>query len=263
MRRRAFLATALLGKLAPGGTNDPTRGLPVLTYHRFDPTQSRSATVVTKAVFAAQMAWLVDQKFRVVALRDAVAKAQGTVIPGPAVAITADDGWRSVYTDMFPVLQRYRLQATLFINPPMIGHGGAYLTWAMITEMVHSGLVEVQPHTLTHPNFNTERARRDPEAYQSFVDEQIHGSRVQITERLGSPADLLAWPYGVHDAFLEKAAAAAGCRAAFALGSRAVSVGDPVYALPRYQIYESDGTSRFAYVASGYPRLATHAKGSS
>lgn len=260
MRRRDLLATALLGGLAGTVKAERAGKLPVLTYHRFDPARSRSATVVTTAVFAAQMAWLIEHNFRVASLREAMAVAKGNAAALPAVVITADDGWRSVYTEMFPVLQRHQMPATLFINPPMIGRGGAYLTWPMIAEMVRSGLIDVQPHTLDHPNFNTERARRDPAAYQAFVREQIAGSRTKITERLGLPADLLAWPFGIHDATLEGAAASVGCAAAFALGSRAVSAGDPIYALPRYQVYDSDGVARFAFVATGHSRHLISAK---
>ncbi len=235
--------------------------MPVLTYHRFDPTGSKSATIVSTPVFAAQMAWLAEHSVRVAPLRDVLAMARGAPVTGPTVAITADDGWRSVYTEMFPIILRHKFPLTLFINPPAIGHGGAYLTWPMIAEMLKSGLVDVQPHTLTHPNFNTERAHRDQAGYAAFVAHEIAGSRAEITAQLGLPADILAWPFGIHDAMLEQAAAQAGCIAAFALGSHAVKAGDPDYALPRYQIYDTDRDARFAWLMAGNPRLPLTKKG--
>jgi peptidoglycan/xylan/chitin deacetylase (PgdA/CDA1 family) len=231
--------------------------MPVLTYHRFSQAASTSATIVNTRVFASQMAWLATNHIRVAPLRESLAVAHGTNLTGPTVAITADDGWRTVYTDMFPILREHGFHATLFLNPPMIGVGGAYLTWPMVSEMVKSGLIDIQPHTQTHPNFNTERARRDPAAYAAFVDHEIAGSRAPIRDRLGLPADLLAWPFGIHDAQLEAAAAKDGCTAAYALGSAPLTAGSPDFALPRYQIYDTDRDARFAWIVAGNPR--THA----
>jgi peptidoglycan/xylan/chitin deacetylase (PgdA/CDA1 family) len=232
------------------------RPIPILTYHRFDPDIAKASTIVTTPVFEEQMAWLMAHHYRVVPLRDVVAAvaSDGPPIEGPAVAITADDGFRTVYTQMFPVIRRARMPVTLFINPPMISGGAAYLTWAMIEEMRASGLVDVQAHTQTHPNFNTERARLGPEAYQAFLAQQIAGSREAILAKLGVRAAYLAWPYGIHDAQLEAAARQAGFDAAFALGSRAASEGGDAFAIPRYQVYNGDVGARFAAVAEGHPR---------
>ncbi len=190
MTRFLMLTLVLTGLLATSVSAEP--GLvPVLTYHRFNAATARSATVVVTAVFEEQMAWLAANHYRVVKLRDVV---DNKVAEGPAVAITADDGFRSVYTDMFPIIRRYQMPVTLFINPPMIG-GGAYLTWAQIEEMTRSGLVDIEPHTQTHPNFLDVRAHRSPEDFRSFVAQQIGGSREALQHRLGTAADLLAWPY--------------------------------------------------------------------
>ena len=245
------IAWAWLAFLLPMAARAEQRPVPILTYHRFDPELVRASTVVTTPVFEAQVAWLVANRIRVVPLRDVVA---GTPIAQAAIAITADDGFRSVYTQMFPIIRREGMPVTLFINPPMISGGSAYLTWAMIEEMRQSGLVDVEAHTQAHPNFNAERVQRGPEDFAAFVTEQISGSRQMIRERLGVSADLLAWPYGIHDAQLEAAAAQAGFVAAFALGSRAAGPGDDVFAIPRYQVYNSDVGGRFAAIVEGHPR---------
>jgi peptidoglycan/xylan/chitin deacetylase (PgdA/CDA1 family) len=230
--------------------------VPVLTYHRFDPDTAKASTIVTTPVFEAQMSWLVAHHIRVVPLHDVVAAERGAAPPveGPAVAITADDGFRTVYTQMFPIIRSEHIPVTLFLNPAMISGGGAYLTWAMIEEMRASGLIDIEAHTQTHPNFNTERARLGPEAYRDFITSQIAGSRQALQARLGVSSDYLAWPYGIHDAQLEQVAAQAGFSAAFALGSRAAAPGEDAFAIPRYQVYNGDVGARFAAVAEGHPR---------
>jgi peptidoglycan/xylan/chitin deacetylase (PgdA/CDA1 family) len=250
---RALLLTCAALFLAPAAQAQQPP-IPVLTYHRFDPVVSHSGTVVTTAKFVHQMEWLAAHHIAVVPLHAAVSAIHGGPPVGQAVALTADDGWKTVYTDMFPVIRRMHLPVTLFVNPPMIGRGGAYLTWPMIAEMEASGLVDVQAHTLHHPNFNTERARRSPAAYAGFVAQELADCRPQIAAHISTPVDELAWPYGIHDATLEAAAKAAGYSEAFALGSRPMQPGDPDFALPRLQVYDTDTDASFAWIATGHAR---------
>ncbi len=235
----------------------PAQAQPVsiLAYHRFDPVQASAATVVQTAVFATQMEFLRAHGVQVIRLAALVDSLQGKApaIAEPAVVLTADDGWRSVYTEMFPLLRKLNFPATLFINPPAIGHGGAYLTWAQIDEMRASGLIEIEAHTQTHPDFNDQHAQRSAADYLAFVDRELAGSRADIAAH-GGDTNFFAWPYGINDAALQAAAAHDGFRAAFALGSRPVLAGSPLFALPRYQVYNSDGPARFAAIVAGQPR---------
>ena len=252
MKRRTLLAAALTAPFTAARADTPAL-LPVLTYHRFDPEHSTSGTIITTKVFAAQMRYLADQKITVAKLHDALSVAHGAPLSDPTVTITADDGWRTVYTHMFPIIREHRFPVTLFLNPPQIG-AGAYLTWKMIAEMQETGLFDIQAHSMTHPNFNTERARRSPAAYAEFVEQELKGCLKPIAEHTGTAPDLLAWPFGIHDAQLEQAAQAAGYKAAFALGSRPIQNGDPDFALPRAQIYDTDTPQRFAWIVAGHAR---------
>ncbi len=245
---RALLLALLLA--APASAQPVS----ILTYHRFDPRVANAATVVETPVFVAQMEWLRSHDITVVRL-SAIVDALGASrkLPEKSVAITADDGWRSVFTEMFPVIRRLGYPITLFINPPAIGQGGAYLTWAQIAEMRASGLVDFQAHSQSHPNFNDDRARRTPADYAAFVDRELGGSRILLQDHTG-PVQFLAWPYGIHDATLEAAAARDGFTAAFALGSRPVLANSPIFAIPRYQVYNTDNPARFAAIVAGQAR---------
>ena len=252
MIRALLLACAALCLAPAAQAQQPP--IPVLTYHRFDRLVSHSGTVITTPKFLRQMEWLAAHRIAVVPLHQAVAALRGGPAVGPAVVLTADDGWKTVYTDMFPIITRLHLPMTLFLNPPMIGRGGAYLTWPMIDEMVKSGLVDIQAHTQHHPNFNTERAALDAGRYAGFIAHEIGDSRADLAAHVAPPIDQLAWPFGIHDATLEAAAKAAGYSYAFALGSRPMTEADPDFALPRLQIYDTDTETSFAWIATGHPR---------
>ena len=258
MKRRHFLAAgAALGFTRPAlaaGEAEPVGTIQVLTYHRFETREKPPGTIVSPGLFAAQMQWLADHQMPVRKLVEVQAFAAGAAATTPAVAITADDGWRSVFTEMFPVIQRHNFPITLFLNPPMIGRGGAYLTWAMVDEMRASGLVDIQAHTLSHPNFNEERRKRAPADYAAFARHEIADCRAMLEDKLGANVDSLAWPFGIYAPELEQAAQEAGYSAAYALGSHPVTVGAPAFALPRAQIYETDGIARFGWMAMGHAR---------
>jgi peptidoglycan/xylan/chitin deacetylase (PgdA/CDA1 family) len=236
------------------GEAEPVGTIQVLTYHRFENREKPSGTVVSPATFAAQMRWLAEHQMKVMKLGDVPQAANTGDITGQSVAITADDGWRSVFTEMFPVIQRHAFPITLFINPPMIGRGGAFLTWPMVAEMRASGLVDIQAHTLSHPNFNEERRKRAPADYAAFIRHEIADCRTTLEDKLSAKVDSIAWPFGIHAPELEAAAQDAGYTAAYALGSRPVTAEAPNFALPRAQIYEPDGTARFGWMAEGHSR---------
>jgi len=94
------LAAALV--LAAGGAGRADEAVPVLVYHRFGPTVADSMTVRT-ATFEAQLAWIRYHDHHVIPLRALVDWLRGSGSPPPprAVVLTADDGHRSVASEMF------------------------------------------------------------------------------------------------------------------------------------------------------------------
>jgi peptidoglycan/xylan/chitin deacetylase (PgdA/CDA1 family) len=231
-------------------------GIPILVYHRFGPVVADSM-MVTAAVFEEQLAWLRDHDYRIVPLRAAVDAISGAGQRdiGRAIVITADDGHRSVYTELFPLIQRYRFPVTLFIYPSAISNASYAMTWEQIAEMVRSGLVDVQSHTYWHPNFHREKARLKPDEYRAFVANQLLRSKKVLTEHFHNEVSMLAWPFGIYDSELEQMAREAGYVAAFTLERRpAMSAADDLFALPRYLMTNQDRGDRFAAIAAGTER---------
>jgi peptidoglycan/xylan/chitin deacetylase (PgdA/CDA1 family) len=254
----AVILAALLALLAlPGraaSAEEAQRGTAVLTYHRFDPT-GFGPTKVTDNVFEEQLQFLVSHHVRVGTLHQLLdsmrAGTPDTGLPPPpppCVVITADDGHRSVYTHMLPLIRRYRVPVTLFIYPAGISHGPQELTWEQLQELKATGLVEIEAHSLTHPHFHFEENVRGADDYRDFVTRELEESKAQLQDKLGIQVDMMAWPYGIHDTDLERAAQQAGYRAAFAINPRLVKPGEDMFALPRTVISEADRGARFAAI---------------
>lgn len=98
----------------------------VLMYHRIQPSAENQACYVqpgmfvTPVTFEQQVAYVRDN-FEVVFLDDLVEKAQRGEYIGRHCALTFDDGWLDNYTDAFPVLERYRVPATIFLSTGFVG----------------------------------------------------------------------------------------------------------------------------------------------
>lgn len=237
--RLLLVLVAIAGSATPAAAATPTAA--ILVYHRFGPTVADSMTTRT-AVFEAQLARLRQEGYTVVPLATVVDGLAGkAVLPAKAVAITVDDGHRTVYTELLPIIRREHLPVTLFIYPSAIGNARYAMSWDELREVRASGLADVQSHTFWHPNFKIEQRRLAPDEYRRFVRIQLEKPRRILKDRVGAEARYLAWPFGIHDADLEAAAAAAGYVAGFALDGRNASAADPVLALPRYLIVDASG----------------------
>jgi peptidoglycan/xylan/chitin deacetylase (PgdA/CDA1 family) len=193
---------------------------------------------VSVARFESQLKKFREENRPVIPLRRLVDFLLGKTdsLPPRAAVLTADDGHRSVYKEMFPLLKKYGVPATLFLYPSAISNASYALTWAELREMKESGLLDYQGHTYWHPNFKTEKRRRPPEEYRHFVRTQLKKGKEKLEQEFHSPVDLLAWPFGIYDEELGLLAREAGYAAAFTMERRPVGRAENRMALPRYLI---------------------------
>jgi peptidoglycan/xylan/chitin deacetylase (PgdA/CDA1 family) len=239
----AISAAGLLGALDVEGPEAPGRRvLPatILVYHRFGPVVADSMTIRT-STFSWQLRYLRDHAYSIVPLRALVEHlSAGSPVPPRAVAITVDDGHRSVFTEMWPLLRDAGLPATAFIYPSAISNASYAMTWEQLDTLHRSGLVDVQSHAAWHPNFAREKRRLPPERYHEFVRRQLLGSRRLLTARVGGEVDMIAWPFGLFDAELLDLGRQCGYRAGFSIEGRAVTERDEMMALPRFLVTDAD-----------------------
>lgn len=228
----------------------------ILTYHRLGPSVVDSMTITVTA-FESQLKWLKDNHYTVIPLKTWVnyVEANGPPPPPKSVVITADDGHKSVYTYMLPLVRKYNIPVTLFIYPSAISNASYALTWPQLKELQQTGLFDMQGHTYWHPNFKHEKKKQSPADYQKFVDVQLVKSKNKLEKEFGTPVNLLAWPFGIYDDELEKAATKAGYVMAFSIDGRHAKKSDNKMAVPRYMIVSNNSnnsnTKEFAAIVAG------------
>ncbi len=253
---RIFLAVFLLAVVfcSQAASAADEVGVPVILYHRLGPTVADSMTTKI-SVFEAQMQWLKDNGYTVIPMRNLVnyLLGQGPAPAPKSVVLCADDGHKSVYTEMYPVIKKYNYPVTLFIYPSCISNKFApyAMTWEQLAELQKTGLFDIQSHTFWHPNFKKEKKKLSPEAYQKLVDTQLVKSKAVLEKKTGTKVDMLAWPYGIYDPELEKDAAKAGYVVAFSIDRRLDGKSEPIMAEPRYLMANGDGVKGFAAIVEG------------
>jgi peptidoglycan/xylan/chitin deacetylase (PgdA/CDA1 family) len=134
--------------------------------------------------------------------------------PHGTATLTFDDGWRSWVTVALPVLRSLGVRATFFVCPGLFGQQhpdvpgeAGELLRAEEARALHDAGMELGSHTLSHPDLRT---LDDDE-----LERELVGSKQAVEELTGEPCRTLAYPYGLYDERVIRAAGAAGYELAF------------------------------------------------
>jgi len=177
------------------------------------------------------------------------------------VALTFDDGFSDMYTEALPVLTREKLPATMFLVAQTLTPTGQAVDWVhapgkeplstltldQVLEMQDAG-IEFESHSWAHRDLvdlTMDECVRD-----------LRDSRELLSDLLGRAVSLLAYPRGLHDAQVRRAAERAGYSHALALPVAPEEPGR--YAIPRVGIYRGNGQLTLRVKAARpYLRLRT------
>jgi peptidoglycan/xylan/chitin deacetylase (PgdA/CDA1 family) len=192
----------------------------VLCYHQFgeQPSQGRKSLYkIARSEFEWQMQYLREQG--IVPLRlDQVEDflASGKPIPKRSVLITFDDGFRSIYTDAFPILKRYGYPAVLYLYTDFLASQNASLRYEEVAEMMRHGIA-IGSHGSRHLNLARESTRLDRSAFRRVAIRELHDSAVFLKEKFGEYPRTMAFPYGVYTGLAIEEARRLGYRTAFSI----------------------------------------------
>jgi peptidoglycan/xylan/chitin deacetylase (PgdA/CDA1 family) len=177
-------------------------------------------------------------------------------VPAKTVAVTFDDGFRSVFDNAFPVLSELGLRGTIFVPAGLMGsgvpmHWGGIdrwvgteweselmpCTWDELRELRDAGW-EVASHTWSH--------QRLPQLDDDALATELVSSREKLAAEMGESCETLAYPYGDFDSRVQAAARDAGYA-----GAASMRVGpERPYSWPRVGVYSVDEGFRYRLKAS-------------
>ena len=142
-------AAALLDRALQKKASSPvgrSQQVPVLMYH--DVSELGHGYSKTPEQFRAQMQELKDAGFHTVTYQQLIDFVEcGTALPERPIVITLDDGYRTNYEYVYPILQELDMTAEIALIGGAIQYSAWGLKWHEVQEMAASGHVSFQAHT--------------------------------------------------------------------------------------------------------------------
>ena len=154
------------------------------------------------------------------------------------VILTFDDGYDDNYTDLFPLLQKYGIKATVFIIGQDVSGINHKMNEAQMREMSDSGLVSLQSHGYTHHDM-------DAMGEETLIYE-LSETQKTIARITGKVPYVLCYPTGKYSSLTLEVAEryyAFGLKMSGGLFNTSV---DSPYQISRYYIARSTDLYTFA-----------------
>lgn len=175
----------------------------ILMYHHVSATAPVS-TSVSPELFEAHLDYLAENGFRVRSLPEVVESlTSGASLPDSVVVLTFDDGYRSVYEEAFPRLKERGWPFTVFVCTEAIDGGqGPVCSWDQLREMAGQGAT-IASHGLVHRHLQRLLPGENRITWARRTRTELETSQQRILAETGQKYDLLAFPYGESDVFLQ------------------------------------------------------------
>jgi peptidoglycan/xylan/chitin deacetylase (PgdA/CDA1 family) len=164
--------------------------IPILLYHQIAEVPAEHdplGLAVTPERFEQQMVYLYRAGYHCLSLTEAVHRLRhASPLLRKSFVITIDDGYRDIYTTVWPILDRYGFTATVFLVAGrsdclsdwegQCGLAAApLLSWVQVRELASFGIT-FGGHTLTHPRLTTlddEQALNEARQAKRLIEDNL------------------------------------------------------------------------------------------
>ena len=218
----------------------------ILMYHNVA-DDTHPSTSVSPEMFKKHLQYIADNGYTVWPLwKTLTSLATGKPIPDKTVVLTFDDAYKSVYSEVLPLLKGRGWPFTVFVTSKYITAGYSnYMSWDQLREIRHSG-GDIGNHSLSHPRLVRQRSTENESQWRERISNEIHQAQNILRQQVTSPILVVAYPYGEYSSQIKTILRESGY---FGLGqhSGAVSYVSDFQAVPRFPMATGfDGLDDFA-----------------
>lgn len=111
-------------------------------------------------------------------------------LPQKSVIVSFDDGFRSVYENAAPIMQKYGIKGNIYLPTAYIGQGEKFMDWDMVRDLQDKGF-EMQAHTHNHVDIRTLSAED--------MQREVETSSEYFSRELGEVPCAICLPFGAYD----------------------------------------------------------------
>lgn len=170
--------------------------IPILLHHYVEYVKDEGDTIrkslnITPYIFEQEIKTLKNAGYAFITISDlADFLDDKNNLPSRPVILTFDDGYRDFYTDVFPILKKHQVKATVYIVPNFLNKPNNMDIW-MLKEIIKSGLVEIGAHTMDHTYLSGLPLRE--------IKYEVEESKKYLEKNLGIRVVSFAYPGGAFD----------------------------------------------------------------
>lgn len=237
---------------------EETVNIPVLLYHHIIPEEDlipynwlNNQSVISEENFSDQMTYLHENGYYTASLDELEGFIKGELIlPKNTVVITFDDGYLSNARFAYPIMKEYGFKGAIF----MVGRTSIMpqrVYSPMGTQHInryyfsrYEDVFQFEDHT-----FNMHYLIGGKAAVVSLSQDQIYSDL--ILNKYLLKTDYIAYPYGQYNPKILNSVEKLGYKLGFSTMPRYVSVGEPIYKVPRFSIYQSTSMEQFMKIVNG------------
>jgi len=280
----ADAATPSASSIVPSSQQRLANGQQVLVLGYHDVVTSRQpggdTETVDTATLAAHLNWLRSEGYQAIGLDALLAAYAGSArLPDKAVLLTFDDGYESLYTQVYPLLRAFRVPAVAALvgrwmeipaGQPVPYSERAqrareeFISWDQAREMQASGLVEfashswdlhhgiagnpagsLQPAATTHA-FVAGAGYESDAAWTQRVRSDLERQSTLMAQQLGQRPRAIVWPYGRYNATTEAIANELGMPIGLTLDSGRSQRAEPIGRIRRLLVDGNPAAVRLA-----------------
>lgn len=168
--------------------------IPIFLYHHIVKEESEiqyDYMQTTEKTFEEQIRGLENLGYHFISYQDLIYYNNGQKkLYKKSCVLTFDDGCKDIYTNAYPILQKYNIPFTMFVVTNAVGADGC-ASWEELKEMQDSGLALIASHSTNHTEFNKLSVEE--------TLENVDSSYKALEENLGEQkTKIFTYPYGLY-----------------------------------------------------------------
>lgn len=168
--------------------------IPIFLYHHIVKEESEiqyDYMQTTEKTFEEQIKGLENLGYHFISYQDLIDYNNGQKeLYKKSCVLTFDDGCKDIYTNAYPILQKYNIPFTMFVVTNAVGADGC-ASWEELKEMQDSGLALIASHSTNHTEFNKLSVEE--------TLENVNNSYKSLEENLGEQKiKIFTYPYGLY-----------------------------------------------------------------
>lgn len=212
---------------------EKTYDIPIITYHYVEIVKNKDDFIrerlsIKPATFEYQLQTLKNKNYTTIWVKEIPifllsSKSQDSKM----VALTFDDAYGDFYTDVFPILKKYKAKATVYVISSFIDRPN-YMTKQQLKEVIDSGLVEIGSHSISHLDL--------PSVSSEVAKYQITQSRLDLENTYGVKVETFCYPYGFYNQNIIDMVKDAGYKAAVSEDLGTIQSKDNLFKLSRVRV---------------------------